>query len=413
ISEELVLQGAERQGLWVSDRQVADSIMEMDVFHEGGRFRQGRYLQLLQANRLSVSDFEAQQRRDVLRQRVGRVLQAAARPSQLELDRQDAVQNLRANTEFIAIPVDQAVKLESIPEADVAAFLGQGENERKVKDYYESRKATEYTREDEVNARHILVKADKGDAKQVENARKKIQEIRARLEKEDFAKVAGEVSEDPGSKSRGGELGFFGKGRMVPEFEKVAFELAPKKISEPVQSSFGFHLIQVIEKRAAKVTTYDEAKAEIARKLLAAERSEKAIDEVRELVKKADMNGVTQWAQKRGLKWDETGAFSIDASTVPKVGASVEYIDAAFQLSSEKPLLDRLIRQGPNAYVVRYKVAQLTKADDPTNAFMKPEFMRELLANQRVQEISGRWIKQLRSDAQVSVAERFGSGSRN
>lgn len=413
INEELAVQGAEEQGLWISDRQVADSIVDMEVFHEGGRFRQDKYIQLLQANRLSVGAFETQQRRDLLRQRLVRVLEASSRPSTVELERQAAVQNLRANTEFIAIPVDEAVKAETLPEAEVAAFLGDAENEKRVKSYYDARKATEYTRDEEVNARHILIKAEKGDKQQEEAALKKIQAVRQRLEKEDFAKVAKEVSDDPGSKTRGGELGFFGRGRMVEEFEKTAFGLEPKKISEPVQTSFGFHLIQVIEKRPANVTEFDDAKQAIARKLLAAERSEKVLDEVRDMAKKGDMAAVTQWAQKRGLKWEETGPFSIEASSVPKIGASTEFADSAFRLTPEKPLLDRLIRQGSNVYLVRYKAVPPAKGEDSMEQLMKPEFMRELLANQRVQEISGRWLKQQRLDSNVSIAERFGSGARN
>ncbi len=417
IKEELASQGAEHQGLMVTDRQVADSILEMDVFHEGGRFRQDRYLQLLAANRLSVPDFEGQRREELLRMRVARLLQAAASPSQFEIDRQNAVRDIKTNTEFLQIPVDEVVKPESIPAADVAAYLAAPESAKKVKDYYEARKTGEYAKGEEVNARHILVKAERGDKASEEAARGKIESIRQRLQKEDFAKVARDVSDDPGSKTKGGELGFFGRGRMVEEFENVAFSLEPKKISDPVQSSFGFHLIEVLEKRPAQVISYEEAKTAIARKLLAGERSEKKIDEVRDLVKTGDMGAVNEWARKEGLRWEETGAFGIEASVVPKVGPSAEYADAAFRLTLEKPLLERLIRQGPNAYVVRHKAAPATKvadkAEDPKNQFMKPEFMRELLSNQRAREVSDRWIKRLREDARVSVAERYGTTGKN
>lgn len=413
INEELASQGAERQGLLVTDKQVAASIVEMDIFHEGGRFRQDRYITLLRANRLSPGDFESQQRRELLRQRAIRLMQVASKPNQLETDRQQAVQNVKANTEFLQIPAATVVKPDSLSEADITAFLAIAENEKKVKDHYEARKGTEFTREEEVNARHILVTAAQGDAKAEAAALKKIQDIRKRLEKEDFAKVAKQVSEDPGSKTRGGELGFFGRGRMVEEFEKVAFSAEPKIVSEPVRSSFGYHLIEVLEKRPAKVTAFDEAKTDIAKTLLAAERSEQQLDSLRELVKAGDMAAVNKWAQASGYNWEETGPFSIEATSVPKIGPSTEFADAAFRLTAEAPLLDRLIRQGPNAYVVRYKTVGTSKGEDSLNQFMKPDFMREVLANQRVQEISGRWLKQLRTESKVSVADRYNTGGKN
>ena len=99
-----------------------------------------------------------------------------------------------------------------------------------------------------LKARHILVRFDTGitDKTQQEAAAKtKIDEIAARLKKgEDFAKVASEVSDDPGSKVKGGDLGWFKKGRMVPEFENAAFALKKGQTSDPVKSTFGYHIIQ-------------------------------------------------------------------------------------------------------------------------------------------------------------------------
>jgi len=91
------------------------------------------------------------------------------------------------------------------------------------------------TVEDQVHARHILVKTE-------EEAKAALERIRAG---EDFAKVAEEVSTDPGSKDKGGDLGWFPKGTMLPEFEKVAFETPVGQISEPVKTDYGYHIIKV------------------------------------------------------------------------------------------------------------------------------------------------------------------------
>ncbi|MDB5557718.1 MAG: peptidylprolyl isomerase [Enterovirga sp.] len=107
--------------------------------------------------------------------------------------------------------------------------------------------------EEEVRARHILVE-DEAEAKKVA----------ARVKGgEDFAKVAAEVSKDPGSKTDGGELGFFTKDRMVEPFAEAAFKMKVDEISEPVKSQFGWHIIQVEERRAKPQPTFEELKDQI------------------------------------------------------------------------------------------------------------------------------------------------------
>ena len=107
--------------------------------------------------------------------------------------------------------------------------------------------------EEEVRARHILVPTE-------EEAKAAIKRIAGG---EDFAKVAAELSKDPGSGKEGGDLGYFTKERMVPEFATAAFALEPGKISEPVKSQFGYHVIKVEDKRTKPVPTFEEVKEQI------------------------------------------------------------------------------------------------------------------------------------------------------
>ncbi|MBN8961395.1 MAG: peptidylprolyl isomerase [Rhizobiales bacterium] len=112
--------------------------------------------------------------------------------------------------------------------------------------------AKQISGEQEVHARHILVQTE-DEAKA----------IKAELDKgADFAKLAKEKSKDPGA-SDGGDLGFFTKEQMVPEFSKVAFELAPGKISDPVKTQFGWHIIKVEEKRNRQPPTFEQVKPQI------------------------------------------------------------------------------------------------------------------------------------------------------
>jgi peptidyl-prolyl cis-trans isomerase C len=120
-----------------------------------------------------------------------------------------------------------------------------------MKKVYESA-SKEITGEDEVHARHILVETE-DEAKAVEEELKK---------GADFAELAKKKSKDPGA-SDGGDLGFFTKDQMVPEFSAVAFALEPGKISDPVKSQFGWHVIKVEEKRKRKAPDFDQVKSQI------------------------------------------------------------------------------------------------------------------------------------------------------
>src|ERR1700736_2503713 len=108
------------------------------------------------------------------------------------------------------------------------------------------------TGEQEVHARHILVETE-DEAKAVEDELKK---------GADFAELAKKKSKDPGA-SDGGDLGFFTKDQMVPEFSAVAFALEPGKVSDPVKSQFGWHVIKVEEKRNRKAPDFDQVRAQI------------------------------------------------------------------------------------------------------------------------------------------------------
>lgn len=119
-------------------------------------------------------------------------------------------------------------------------------SDEEAQKYFEAHKSSY----EEVNADHILVKTE-AEAKA----------IRDRVMKgEDFNKLASELSTDPSAKENKGNLGFFARGAMVPEFETAAFSLKPGEISQPVKTSYGFHIIKVLEKKSA---VYDDVKDSI------------------------------------------------------------------------------------------------------------------------------------------------------
>lgn len=117
----------------------------------------------------------------------------------------------------------------------------------------------------EVRASHILVSVSpQADPKEVAEKEKAAQAIAARVKKgEDFGKLAQELSEDPSAKQNSGDLDFFPKERMVPEFSEVAFKMKKGEISEPVRSQFGYHVIKVTDLKASETVPLEKVKPKL------------------------------------------------------------------------------------------------------------------------------------------------------
>lgn len=160
-------------------------------------------------------------------------------------------------------------------------------DEKTIEKYYQEHK-DRYQEPEAVRARHILIEVPQGATKEQEaQALKKAEEIRQRaLKGEDFAKLAEKYSADPGSRKKGGDLGFFTRGQMVKEFEDVAFSLKPGEISKPVRTAFGYHIIKVEAHRPAKQKTLAEVKDQIKEEIIQ-ERQEALLQQaLKELKKK-------------------------------------------------------------------------------------------------------------------------------
>ena len=154
-------------------------------------------------------------------------------------------------------------------------------DEELSKFYQENRSA--FQQPEKVRARHILVQVDTDTDK--EKARQTIDAARKRLvDGEDFAAVAQEVSEGP-SASKGGDLGFFGRGQMVKPFEEAAFSLETGAISPVVETRFGYHVLQVTDRQPEKTMAFDEVKGRLEQVLLqekTKERTDRYIEKLRE-----------------------------------------------------------------------------------------------------------------------------------
>jgi len=168
-------------------------------------------------------------------------------------------------------------------------------SEEDIKAYYESHK-DEFKTPEMVRSRHILIKTDPSASdSDKKKAREKAEEILKKIKAgEDFAKLASDVSDDTGSKTKGGELGFFTKGRMVKPFEDAAFSLKPGEVSGIVETQFGYHIIKVEEKKEPGMEPFDTAKEKIKQKLLQERTKAKVTEFLEKAMKEANIEVHTE-----------------------------------------------------------------------------------------------------------------------
>jgi len=198
-------------------------------------------------------------------------------------------------------------------------------SDSEINNYYTRNKENEFTEEEEVKASHILFKVE-SDASEEEKdkVKAKAEEVLEEAKKPDadFAALAGEYSEDEGSAKKGGDLGFFKRGRMVPEFEEAAFNLESGKISDLVESQYGYHIIKVEEKKEEDVKPLDEVRSEIQKKLAKEEAISEAKEMADELLFDVTVEGMKAAAEnpkykELSLEVGETGFFSKDDDQIP------------------------------------------------------------------------------------------------
>jgi peptidyl-prolyl cis-trans isomerase D len=172
-----------------------------------------------------------------------------------------------------------------------------------VQTYYNQHQA-QFQVKEQVKVRHILIAVPAGaDSKTDSAAKAKADDLLKQIKSgADFAELASKNSDDPGSKTQGGELGWLDRGRTVPEFDKVAFSLAPGQTSDVIKTQFGYHILQVEDKKTAHLRPLSEVKAEIVpileqQRVGAAEQTYAS-----QLAADAKKNGLDKAASSRGLK---------------------------------------------------------------------------------------------------------------
>ena len=312
IDRRILRQETERLHLSVSDDELRAKLLSMRdskgnlVFVSNGAFVGDQvYRQRLSTIGMTPEMFEAQTRDSLLLEKLNRFLTGSVFVSDEEVEKDFSGRNVKAKIAYVLKP-SGSVTVAPISDAEAEEHFKKNPTQY---DQPEKRKAryllvdtaklrpqivvtdadisneynanaAQYQKGEQVHARHILYKAE--GAAQEAAAKAKADAALAKLKKgADFAALASAESDDPGSKVKGGDLGSFGRGQMVKEFEEAAFSAEPNALVGPVKTSYGYHVIQVLEKTPARVQPMFEVKEQIRGQL----QEKKAGDEAKRLAR--------------------------------------------------------------------------------------------------------------------------------
>ncbi len=431
ITGKAIVAEADRMGLKATDQDLRDELEHgrySQTLFPGGKFiGEQAYASLLQQANLTVSAFESDVKNEILEQKLATLITGSASVSDAEIRQEFQKRSTKVKFDYAVLsqddirkglhPTDEELKAfytrnqarykDSIPEKrkidyvflDKSKILGQVQvTPQEIQSYYDQRK-DQYRVPDEVKVAHILIKtpaagADgKVDEKGVEEARKKAEDVLKQLKGgaklEDLAK---KYSDDPGSAKQGGELGWIGRGRTVPEFEKAAFSQGKGQTSDLVKSSYGFHIIRTEDKHEAHLKTLDEVKGEI-EPLIRQQKAARMMEAAgNSLLDQARSQGLEKAATAKNLNVVTTD-FVGRSDVLPGLGSSPQFMDAVFSQREKAPPDMAQLSQGAVVFQVEAIKPPATPTFEEVRSKVDGEFKNErasILLNQKTQELSDR-----------------------
>jgi peptidyl-prolyl cis-trans isomerase D len=362
VSQEAVVAEADRLGITVSNGELRERLLRHPAFQENGQFvGEARYRQMLNSARPPVRDteFEADLRNQIMSEKLQAAVTGWIRVTDPEVDLEYRKQHEKVKLDLAVLNANQFKAGLSATDAELnAEFTSNADSykmpeKRRVKylsidagtlrdkvtvtpqeiqaRYTEN--AASYSTPEQVRASHILFKTDGKDEAVV---RKQAESVLAKVKAGgDFAALAKQYSEDA-SKDAGGDLDFFGKGTMVPEFEQAAWAMKPGETSGLVKSQFGFHIIKVTDRRAATTRTLDQVKPQLEDQI----KTEKAQEEAGRLAESlakdiktpADLDRI---ARERSWMVGDSGLFSRE-EPLAGLGYAPAAAAEAFRLEKDK-----------------------------------------------------------------------------
>jgi peptidyl-prolyl cis-trans isomerase D len=431
INEKALIAEAHRMGLRASDDDLRNELQHgqlgIMLFPDGKFVGQEEYENFAQRFDMTVPQLEARVKEDILVRKLRALVSSSAFVGDTEVRDEFDQRNTKVKFEYAVItqadilkglhPTDEELKAfyernkanynNSIPEkrqikyvvvdsAKIAAATTVTDQDLQA--YYDQHR-DEYREPEQVKVSHILIKTPlpapgaKEDEKAVADARAKAEDILKQLKAGgDFAKLAEKYSDDPGSAKSGGELGWIGRGRTVPEFEKAAFSLGKGQTSDLVKSSYGFHIIHVEDKQQAHLKTLAEVKSEIEEKVKQQKTARATESAANALLSQARTAGFDKAAAAKAQATITTEFFS-RTDSLPGLGPNPQFMDAVFS-EAEKAPPD--VVQVPQGYVVFQLLAvrpPATPTFEEIRSRVESEFKNEragFLLQQKTQELSDR-----------------------
>jgi peptidyl-prolyl cis-trans isomerase D len=361
VQRKLLLREAKRQGIVVSDAELIEKVQAYPVFQANGQFDHSRYTQVLRLSRLTPVDFEQNQREDLLLGKLENLIKDGVQVTEAEVKQAFIHDKEQVSAEYLPIDPGQFAAQVDLSATDLSTYY-QAHLERfrkpeqahiayvivdpesftasveltdeQLAQYYEQHKE-EFRQEEQVRARHILFKVGpQGGSEEEARVRGEAEAALQRIQAgEDFAVLAGQLSQDPVSAHQGGDLGFFKRGEMVQPFEEMAYGLQPGMVSEPVRTDFGYHLIKVEERREAGHESFEAVRPEL-RERLAREDARRMAEAKAQAVYDAMVAAGGEWntaVQALGLVAQET-PFIEHGAVVEGIEDAAAFTRTAFAL---------------------------------------------------------------------------------
>jgi peptidyl-prolyl cis-trans isomerase D len=340
IQEKAELAEAEKAGITVSDAEVRSQIIAIPGLQENGQFiGEQRYRQLLQQQNppLTPSDFEQSVRESLMLDKFRAGLTEWMTVSDAELESEYKRRNEKVILDVVAVLADNFKTQVNPTDADISAHYDKDKERYRIPDRRKikfvridpaelaasvkvskedversyNEQLGKYTTPEQIRASHILLTTEgKDDAAVRKQAEQVLKEAKSGG---DFAALAKKYSQDETNAQQGGDLDYFGRGRMVGAFETAAFALAPGEISDLVKTEFGYHIIKMTDRKPAIVRPLSDPAVykEIETALLRQQAEAQATQHADALAAEAKTPAALEKAvAARGLKMEESGYFA-------------------------------------------------------------------------------------------------------
>jgi peptidyl-prolyl cis-trans isomerase D len=298
VDRYLLLEEARKMGLGVTDKELLDRIMSFPAFKrsDGSFVGEDLYARILRSNQSSPEEFEQGLRQELVLDKLQQALAAGVVIPGSEVEQEYRRRNESTSFEVLFVPATREPAGLTVADTEAKAYYDANQArfshpaqrqlrylliddaklrrtlsvpESQISEYYASHQQ-EFQQPEELHVRHILIRPKSQDDTGWQDAQTRGREVSAKViaPGADFAALARQYSEDPGSKDSGGDLGWFPRGRMVKEFEDAAFRLSPGEVSAPVKSQFGYHILKLEGRRPGGLRSLAEAHDLIKEKLL-------------------------------------------------------------------------------------------------------------------------------------------------